>query len=176
MHTFSQTAEYALRVVAWIAGRPEGQPILARDLSAATLIPEQYLLKILRRLVLAGLLESRKGRGGGFVLSKPPERICFGDVLQAVDAYPQRDRCAFGWGACDPSRPCPLHASWGPMSETFRQWASTSTFAGFSRQPRLPAPRRAAVAFARRHRRPDEHRGAAEPAGQTRRRGPKPRG
>lgn len=173
MQTFSQTAEYALRVVAWIAGRPDGEPTLARDLSAATLIPEQYLMKILRRLVLAGLLESRKGRGGGFVLSKAPEQICFGDVLAAVDAYPEQDRCAFGWGACDPSRPCPLHTSWGPMSETFRRWASTSTFAGFNGQPRLPAPRGAAVAFARRQGRPTAPRAAAPPAARTRRRTPK---
>lgn len=173
MHTFSQTAEYALRVVAWIAGRPNGQPILARDLATATLIPEQYLLKILRRLVLAGVLESRKGRGGGFVLSKPPERICFRDVLEAVDAYPRQDRCAFGWGACDPSRPCPLHTSWGPMSETFKRWAMTSTFGGFDQQPRVDAPRVAAMAFARRHARSGPLRAAAEPSQRTRRRAPK---
>jgi Rrf2 family protein len=149
MHTFSQTAEYALRVMAWIAGQPAGEPILARDLSADTLIPEQYLLKILRRLVLAGLLESRKGRGGGFVLSRPPEQIRFSDVLEAVDASPRQDRCAFGWGTCDPSRPCPLHTSWGPMSDAFRTWATTSTFGGFDRYQARRAPRRAANAFAR---------------------------
>lgn len=150
MQTFSQTAEYALRVMAWIAGRPAGQPILARDLSAGTLIPEPYLLKILRRLVLAGLLESRKGRGGGFVLSRSPATIRFSDVLEAVDAAPRQDRCAFGWGRCDPSQPCPLHTSWGPMSEAFRIWAATSTFAGFDRQPPARAPRRATRVFARR--------------------------
>jgi Rrf2 family protein len=159
MHTFSQTAEYALRVMAWIAGRPAGQPILSRDLSADTLIPEQYLLKILRRLVLAGLLESRKGRGGGFVLSRSPAAIRFSDVLEAVDAYPRQDRCAFGWGTCDPSQPCPLHTSWGPMSEAYRTWATTSTFAGFDTRPAARAPRRATTAFARRHGRRAPRRG-----------------
>ena len=130
MHTFlTQTAEYALRAMAWIASRSPTQPVRARDLSASTQIPAQYLSKILRRLVLAGVLESRKGRGGGFTLSRSPDRILFREILQAVDAYPREDRCAFGWGACDPTRPCPLHDSWSRMSAAFRDWAATTTFA-----------------------------------------------
>jgi alkaline phosphatase D len=66
LHTFlSQTAEYALRAMAWLALRSPHEPVLARELSQGTQIPAQYLSKILRRLVLAGMLESRKGRGGG---------------------------------------------------------------------------------------------------------------
>ena len=130
MNTFlSQTAEYALRAMMWIAGHPPGEPLLARDLSEATQIPAQYLSKILRRLVLADLLLSRKGRGGGFTLARPPGEISFRDVLLAVDAYPREERCAFGWGMCDRSRPCPLHTSWSQMSEHFTLWAANATFA-----------------------------------------------
>lgn len=131
MHTFlSQTAEYALRAMAWMALRSPRDPILARELSLGTQIPAQYLSKILRRLVLAGLLESRKGRGGGFTLARPAKDIRFRDVLEAIDAYPQEGRCAFGWGACKASSPCPLHGSWSTLSDRFRVWASQSTFAG----------------------------------------------
>ena len=130
MNTFlTQTAEYALRAMAWIATQSPRDPVLARDLSAGTQIPVQYLSKILRRLVLAGILESRKGRGGGFMLARAPDRIFFKDVLVAINVYPREDRCAFGWGACDPAHPCPLHGSWSKMSEEFQEWASTTTFA-----------------------------------------------
>ncbi|MDP3939479.1 MAG: Rrf2 family transcriptional regulator [Deltaproteobacteria bacterium] len=130
MHTFlSQTAEYALRAVAWIASESPQKPVLSRELSAGTQIPAQYLSKILRRLVLAGILESRKGRGGGFTLIRPPGEITFRDVLSAVDAYPDKDGCAFGWGSCDQRNPCPLHDAWSQMSEGFRDWAATSNFA-----------------------------------------------
>ena len=149
MHTFlSQTAEYALRAMAWMASRPPGEPVLARDLSAGTGIPSEYLAKILRRLVLAGILESRKGRGGGFSLARPPGKIPFRDVLVALDAYPREDRCAFGWGACDASRPCPLHASWSRMSRGFHAWAARTTFAEVRGAPvrRAGPPRRRRVA------------------------------
>jgi len=125
----SQTAEYALRVMTVLALHEPNESVLTRDLSLESRVPGQYLSKILRRLVLAGLLESRKGRGGGFVLSRPAKAIAFAEVLAAVDAFPRESRCAFGWGPCDASHVCPLHASWTEMSEHFRLWASTSTLA-----------------------------------------------
>ncbi len=125
----SQTAEYALRAMAWLAAASPEAPVRARDLSAATGIPPQYLSKILRRLVLAGLLESQKGRGGGFTLAYAPEEIRFVDILEAVDAYPAPGRCAFGWGTCNGDHPCPLHAAWVQMSEALDSWANNTTLA-----------------------------------------------
>jgi Rrf2 family protein len=134
MDTFlSQTAEYALRAMAWLACESPEAPVRARDLSDGAQIPTPYLAKILRRLVLAGVLESRKGQGGGFSLARPLEEITFRDILAAVDAYPAPSRCAFGWGSCDPEHPCPLHESWSLMSEHFQGWASTTTLAAVAR-------------------------------------------
>lgn len=130
MATFlSQTSEYALRAMAWIAARPSNEPVLARELAGATQVPLHYLSKILRRLVLARLLESRKGRGGGFTLGRPARQIRFRDVLVAVGAYPVEGRCAFGWDRCDARRPCPLHGLWSELSEGFDSWASNASFA-----------------------------------------------
>lgn len=148
MHALlSQTAEYGLRAMVWIAAQPPGEPLLARDIAAGTGIPVEFLSKILRRLVLGGVLESRKGRGGGFMLSRPAKQISFRDVLEAVDAYPIEDRCAFGWGVCNGSRPCPLHSSWEAISSAFQNWAAESNLGdtGGRSSPRAakrrPAPR-----------------------------------
>jgi Rrf2 family iron-sulfur cluster assembly transcriptional regulator len=120
----SQTAEYALRAMAWLATVPGGEPVRAVDLSRSTGIPTHYLSKVLRRLVLANLLESQKGQGGGFSLARAPGEIAFIDILSAIDAYPTQGRCAFGWGECDSEDPCPLHHSWSNLNEQIRQWAS----------------------------------------------------
>lgn len=125
----SQTAEYALRAMAWLATAPEGEPVRAKDLSTATGIPSHYLSKVMRRLVLAGLLVSQKGQGGGFLLSKRPNEIPFVDILSAVDAFPTEGRCAFGWGECDELRPCPLHGSWSRLNEMLEEWAQGTTLA-----------------------------------------------
>jgi Rrf2 family protein len=125
----SQTAEYALRAMASLATAPAGEPVRAKDLSTATGIPTHYLSKVMRRLVLAGLLVSQKGLGGGFVLAKAPKEIAFIDILTAVDAFPAGGRCAFGWGECDENVPCPLHGSWSQLHEHLQTWAESTTLA-----------------------------------------------
>lgn len=125
----AQTAEYALRAMAALASMPGDAPVPAKELSQATDIPPQYLSKVLRRLVLSGLLVSRKGRGGGFRLAHRPRDIRFIDVLAAVDASPPHGHCVFGWGACNAAEPCPLHDAWLGMSESFHDWAMSTTLA-----------------------------------------------
>ena len=125
----SQTAEYALRAMAWLASAPRDKPVRAKDLAVGSGIPIHYLSKILRRLVLASLLVSQKGQGGGFVLSRPPQEIRFTDILAAVDAYPTEGRCAFGWGACQEANPCPLHETWSELNDAIRSWAAETTLA-----------------------------------------------
>lgn len=125
----TQTAEYALRAVARLARQSDGLPQRARDLAESTGIPAPYLAKILRRLVVAGVLRSRRGVHGGFELARDAERISFVDVLAAVDALPTQTRCVFGWGECNADLPCPLHQAWVRMSDAFRDWAETTTVA-----------------------------------------------
>ncbi len=129
--------------MAWLATTPVGVPVRATDLSTATGIPTHYLSKVMRRMVVAGLLISQKGQGGGFLLSKPPAEIPFIDILTAVDAFPVEGRCAFGWGDCDENRPCPLHKSWKQMNERLRSWASDTSLAdiesGGARYPEAPS-------------------------------------
>jgi Rrf2 family iron-sulfur cluster assembly transcriptional regulator len=125
----SQTAEYAIRAMSAIATLPEGIKIRATDLGKGTGIPAPYLSKILRRLVLAGLLFSQKGQGGGFSLARPAGKIPFIDILNAVDAFPTDGRCAFGWGSCDQLSPCPLHNSWSRLNHQLRDWATDTNLA-----------------------------------------------
>ena len=126
---FSQTTEYALRAMAWLAATSPNTPVRARKLSEETGIPIHYLAKIMRRLVIGGVLTSQKGKGGGFILARPRDQIRFAEILHAVDAYPEAGRCAFGWGACNEAAPCPLHESWSQLGGAVRDWASSTTLA-----------------------------------------------
>ncbi len=123
----TQTAEYALRVMAILATLPRNQPVRARDLSEETGIPLHYLSKIMRRLVAAGLLHSRKGHGGGFVLARPLSDIYFSDVLKAVDYDTEPSTCVFGWEECSEDQPCPLHFFWRDLKDYFSKWAEQHT-------------------------------------------------
>lgn len=124
-----QTAEYALRAMALLAALPRGDAMRAADLAAAADIPSAYLSKIMRRLVLEGLVLSQKGHRGGFRLGKEPKDIRFSDVLRAVAFEVKADDCAFGWGNCNAAAPCPLHPAWTRMKGAFVEWSARTTLA-----------------------------------------------
>jgi Rrf2 family iron-sulfur cluster assembly transcriptional regulator len=153
-----QTAEYAMRAISALAAAGQGVSLTAPDLADQTGIPPAYLSKVMRRLVVARLVLARKGHGGGFRLARRPDQVRFADVLRACDEAVGADRCAFGWGQCDPAHPCPLHPAWSQLNAALHAWADRTTladvvphFAGFSARTRRPAAarRRAAGAGSR---------------------------
>lgn len=85
-----------------------------RDIAERTGIPQPYLEQILLALKGAGLVRSKRGAGGGYVLSRSPGEIKIGDILSAVDGpisvgdfgEPHQD------GSCDHEGQCVLLALW----------------------------------------------------------------
>ena len=124
---FNRTAEYALRAMANLAHQRQDRPMPAKALSKATGIPQHYLSKIMKKLVEAGLVRSRKGHGGGFSLAKPKKEIPYLDILVASGYEAHPNRCVFGWGECNNEAPCPLHDSWVDLNEAFKEWAMKKT-------------------------------------------------
>ncbi len=125
----SQTAEYALRVMAQLALHQSPDAISREELAQQTKIPVHFLAKIMRRLVAAKIVNARRGAKGGFRLARPVERIHMIEVLRAVGYKFEMDRCAFGWSKCSSSKPCPLHGIWREVKESFQQWAEKTTLA-----------------------------------------------
>jgi len=125
----NQTAEYAFRAMACLAICHNEGPLRASDLSEKTNIPPFYLSKVMRRLVVAGLVGSQRGRGGGFHLMRAPATIRFAEILDAIDYRSDHGRCAFGFGQCSEHLPCPLHDTWRRLQGSFDMWAQEHTLA-----------------------------------------------
>jgi Rrf2 family protein len=104
---FSQTTEYALRAIVWIASHP-GMPLTTRRIAATTRVPAGYLSKVLQSLVRAKLVRSQRGLHGGFTLSKPPDRISVLEVVNAVDPIQRIATCPLGLKSHGTSL-CALH-------------------------------------------------------------------
>ena len=88
----SQTAEYALRAVVFLAMNV-GSAYTTQQISTATKVPAAYLAKVMHSLVRSGLVHSRRGQGGGFVLSKAANDLSILDVLCAVDPIQRVKTC-----------------------------------------------------------------------------------
>lgn len=123
----NQTAEYALRAMAVLAASWPEERITSGQLSDAANIPQHYVSKVMRRLVLADLVDARRGHHGGFQLTRPPDEIAFIEVLEAVDFQAESRHCAFGLGKCNPDHPCALHPAYTALNDCFLGWANSTT-------------------------------------------------
>jgi Rrf2 family transcriptional regulator, nitric oxide-sensitive transcriptional repressor len=103
----SQTTEYALRAVVWLAANPD-KPLTAQQIAEATRVPAGYLAKVLQGLSRAGLLHSQRGLGGGFTLARSPTQLTMWEVVQAVDPLRRIRECPLGFEA-HADKLCPLH-------------------------------------------------------------------
>ena len=77
-------ADYAVRAAVELAVS-DGSPIAAERIGDAQQIPVNFLENILLDLRRAGIVESRRGAAGGYLLAKPPREITVADVVRAVE-------------------------------------------------------------------------------------------
>lgn len=125
----SQTAEYALRTVLFIAGHADDGPARAEEMAAALRIPRNYLSKTLHRLAQAGVLTSTRGRGGGFLLARKPEEVSLLAVVGLFDQIEPRRQCLLGRPVCSDQHACEAHGQWKDVSERVARFFSETSVA-----------------------------------------------
>jgi Rrf2 family transcriptional regulator, nitric oxide-sensitive transcriptional repressor len=104
---FSQTVEYALRSVVWLAAHADS-PQTVHEIAEATHIPANYLAKVMNSLRRTGLVESRRGLGGGYILARSVNELTVLDVVNTVDPIRRIRQCPLGLKPQGPGL-CPLH-------------------------------------------------------------------
>jgi Rrf2 family protein len=81
----SKKTIYAFKALIHLAGTPSGQPVLIADLAKDENIPKKFLEFILLSLRKGGLLQSRVGKGGGYTLALPANKITVGSVVRILE-------------------------------------------------------------------------------------------
>ncbi len=95
---FSQTVEYALRAMVFLAGEPyhHGLAQNSENIAKATKVPHAYLSKVLKQLAEAELISSQRGVHGGFSLLVPPGELRILDIINAVEPIQRISYCPLG--------------------------------------------------------------------------------
>ncbi len=120
----------------------ETGPTSVRDIAERTALPQPYLEQILLALKGAGLVRSKRGVGGGYVLARPADEIRLSEIISAVDGpitlgdfgEPHAD------GACDHEGQCVLLAIWKQAGEVMRTHLEGFTLASIANVARGEAP------------------------------------
>jgi Rrf2 family protein len=81
----SQKAKYGIRALLYLSRQPAGAPALIRDIAEKERLPKKFLEAILLELKSAGILHSRPGKGGGYMLNRPAKSITLGRVIRLID-------------------------------------------------------------------------------------------
>jgi Rrf2 family transcriptional regulator, nitric oxide-sensitive transcriptional repressor len=104
---FSQTVEYALRAVVYLAAEAPAARTTGQ-IHAATRVNQAYLSKILQGLAKKGIVTTQRGAGDGVALARPPAELTILDVVTAVEPVRRITTCPLGLAAHG-ARLCPLH-------------------------------------------------------------------
>ncbi|MCA9157975.1 MAG: Rrf2 family transcriptional regulator [Planctomycetales bacterium] len=106
---FSQTQDYALRAIIWIAQQEEAKPYGNEQIARGTKVAPSYMAKVLQHLTEADILGSRRGVGGGFHLIRDIDELTVLEVINAVDPIVRITACPLDLTTHRDCR-CPMHA------------------------------------------------------------------
>ncbi|MDO8549169.1 MAG: Rrf2 family transcriptional regulator [Ignavibacteria bacterium] len=112
---FSKKCEYGLQAVLYLATYDKGAIVSADDIAKKLSIPKEFVSKILQSLTESGIINSKKGKSGGFSLAQDPKKIKLLDIVAALDGLTMFNNCVLGFPNCNPTNPCPLHDKWGVL-------------------------------------------------------------
>jgi Rrf2 family iron-sulfur cluster assembly transcriptional regulator len=139
----STRGDYASRALLSLALQgATSQPTSVRDIADRTGLPQPYLEQILLALKGAGLVRSKRGVGGGYVLARSPEEITLAQIVAAVDGpivagdfgEPHEN------GACDHEGQCVLLSVWSELGEQIRSQLQSLSLADMVARSRGTAP------------------------------------
>ena len=135
---FSQTVEYALRAIVFLADKsPESRTV--EQIALATKVPHAYLSKVMQSLNRGGLVRSQRGLHGGFSLAKSPDKLTILEVVTAVDPIRRIRHCPLDLKSHG-VRLCPLHRRMDNALAMVEEAFSASTLAEILAEPTESVP------------------------------------
>lgn len=131
----SKSTEYALRALVFIwlqnqEGKRPGVQEIASEIDA----PLPYAAKVLQSLTRKNLLNSAKGRGGGFFFDEIHQSLTLYDVIISFEGTEGFHGCGFGLPFCNSSNPCPLHDEFTRIREQYDNMAKNITIPDLSKK------------------------------------------
>lgn len=148
----SQKSKYALKALTVLAEEYGKGPVLIAEVAAREHIPRAFLELILLELKNHRLLDSRKGRGGGYFLAKPPAQISVGQVLRALEGplalLPCASKTAYRkCDECHDERTCAVRLLMRDVREATAKILDSTSIADLLKRSQLAALGREALEF-----------------------------
>jgi Rrf2 family protein len=141
---FSTKAEYGVRVMVELARRDAGSPVSLSEIAEHDKLPLAYLEHLAARLRKAGLIDSKRGARGGYMLARPAEEITMAEVVEALEGSIAPIECISespdGGLVCsresDPDHVCPTKLLWTRVRGSVVRTLQETRLSDLIQQPR----------------------------------------
>ncbi len=108
----TRATEYAVRAVIFLAQQQKDSIVLKKDICRTQEVTPAFLTKIFQPLIKAGIVNSQRGVGGGFLLAKDPSEINMLDILEAEEGKLKLNHCLIDTDFCQRDAYCAAHEVW----------------------------------------------------------------
>ena len=130
----TRATDYAVRVSVYLAALPPDRKAPLGELAEATAVRDNFLSKILQRLVHHGLVSSHRGTDGGFRLNVAPENLTLLQVVEAIEGRIALNICLGEWQICPLQPQCAVHPVWQKAQIALSQELASVTIAELAAQ------------------------------------------
>ena len=122
---YTKTGEYAIRAILFLARQSEDALVMSSEVAKREDIPSHYLAKILQRMAKYGYVDSYKGRGGGFKITKLALDSSILEIVERIEGPVITLKCVTGLKECSDEHPCPLHDEWSELRDRIHNLISS---------------------------------------------------
>ena len=126
---FTMETDYAIRIVYSLA--KAGKRMDAKSITEESDVTLRFSLKILRKLVAAGIVKSFKGTQGGYEIGRPLDEISLYDVIRTVEGDYVLTRCQEGGYECGRKSPCKFRRIFCDISKDVAEKLESHKFSEF---------------------------------------------
>ena len=125
--------DYGLRAVIYLSDQQQGKCSSIAEIAKHQGVPKKFLEKIIQNLVRGGLIQSKRGSAGGYMLARPADTISFCDVIEAIEGPISVNACLDHTG-CDQIPRCTMIGVWSEVQRRITEVLNGTTIAAL-RQP-----------------------------------------
>jgi Rrf2 family protein len=118
---FSRSSQYAIQALVFLATRTPGGYVMCREMARELNLPQPYLSKVMLQFTHARIIESSRGRRGGFRLRRSADDLSLKEIMQVIGGERSMKECVLGFKECSEETACAIHCQWYPVKQVLYQ-------------------------------------------------------
>ncbi len=127
--------DYGLRAAVYLSGQDPGKCCSITEIAKQQRVPKKFLEKIIQDLMRGGLIKSRRGSCGGYILARSAEAISIYDVIVAIEGPIAVNVCMEAHSSCDRLPCCTMVTVWSEVQRNVTEVFTRTTLADLREQP-----------------------------------------